>query len=216
MRYEEYIRSQLKKLQNSAIIPEDKIPGLDLYIDQAEMFFKKQFEDLDLSGDKGIITKAMINNYTKNDLIPRPEGKKYTKSHMILLAMIIYLKGIFKIEEIELLMKPLVENHRSDFDDHIDPAMLYNTACSINSSYVETLSAQVDSDIDEIKKKLEETDIADDQRMEIFILILSLAMKADAAKYAAARLLETYFINPEKERREKVKKPRKTAEKTEE
>lgn len=216
MRYEEYIKSQLKKLQNSAIIPEDKIPGLDLYIDQAEMFFKKQFENLDLSGDKGVITKAMINNYTKNDLIPRPEGKKYTKSHIVMLAMIIYLKGIFKIEEIELLMKPLVENHRSDFEDHIDPTLLYNTACSINEDAVAALSRQVDSDIDEIKKKLEETDIADDQRMEIFILILSLAMKADAAKYTAARLLETYFINPEKERREKVRKPKKPADKTEE
>ncbi len=193
MRYEEYIKSQLKKLQNSAIIPEDKIPGLDLYIDQAEMFFKKQFENLDLSGDKGVITKAMINNYTKNDLIPRPEGKKYTKSHMVMLAMIIYLKGIFKIEEIELLMKPLVENHRSDFEDHIDPTLLYNTACSINEDAVAALSRQVDSDIDEIKKKLEETDIADDQRMEIFILILSLAMKADAAKYTAGETAGNLF-----------------------
>ena len=45
----------------------------------------------------------MINNYTKNELIPRPEGKKYTKSHILMTAMIIYLKGIFKIEEIEVL-----------------------------------------------------------------------------------------------------------------
>lgn len=36
-------------------------------------------------------------------------------------AMIIYLKGIFKIEEIEVLMRPLVENHKSEFEDHIDP-----------------------------------------------------------------------------------------------
>lgn len=213
MRYEEYIKTQFKKLQNSAIIPEEKIPNLDLYIDQAEMFFRKQLEGLDLSGEKGVLTKAMINNYTKNDLIPRPEGKKYTKSHMVMLAMIIYLKGIFKIEEIELLMKPLVENQKSEFEDHIDPAMLYNTACSVNGDYVASLSAQVDGDIDQIKKRLEETDIADDQRMEIFILILALAMKANAAKYTAARLLETYFINPEKERKEKVKKPKKSEEK---
>ncbi len=110
-------------------------------------------------------------------------------------------------------MKPLVENQKSEFEDHIDPAMLYNTACSVNGDYVASLSAQVDGDIDQIKKRLEETDIADDQRMEIFILILALAMKADAAKYTAARLLETYFINPEKERKEKVKKPKKSEEK---
>lgn len=213
MRYEEYTKSQFKKLEKSAIIPEERIPDLDLYVDQAEMFFRTQFEDLGLSEGKGVITKSMINNYTKNDLIPRPEGKKYTKSHMLMMAMIIYLKGIFKIEEIELLMKPLVENHKSEFDEDIDPAILYNTACKINEKYVSQLAAQVDSDIDIISKQLEDTDIADDQRMETFILILSLAMKADAAKYMAARLLETYFINPEKERKEKTKKTKKTEEK---
>lgn len=212
MRYEEYTKTQFKKLEKSALLPEEKIPDLDLYVDQAEMFFRTQFEDLGLSEGKGIITKAMINNYTKNDLIPRPEGKKYTKSHMLMMAMIIYLKGIFKIEEIELLMKPLVENHKSEFDDDIDPGILYNTACKINEDYVSKLAAQVDSDIDTISRQLEDTDIADDQRMETFILILSLAMKADAAKYMAARLLETYFINPEKERKEKPKKIKKTEE----
>jgi len=110
-------------------------------------------------------------------------------------------------------MKPLVENRKSDFEDHIDPSILYNTACAINEEYVKKLAETVDADIDTIKKCLEETDIADDQRMEIFILILSLAMKADAAKYMAARLLETYFVIPEKERREKTKKTKKTEEK---
>ena len=57
MRYEEYIKTQFKKLDESSLIREDKIP------------------DLDLSGGKSVITKAMINNYTKNELIPRPEGK---------------------------------------------------------------------------------------------------------------------------------------------
>ncbi len=206
MRYEEYIKTQFKKLEESALIHEDQIPDLDLYIDQAEMFFRTQFENLDLSRNRSVITKAMINNYTKNDLITRPEGKKYTKSHMLMIAMIIYLKGIFKIEEIELLMKPLVENHKSDFEDHIDPSLLYSTACSVNEDYVGKLAAQVDTDIEVISRKLEETDIADDQRMEIFILILSLAMKADAVKYVADRLLETYFVKPEKEKKEKTKK----------
>ena len=80
MRYEEYIKTQFKKLDESSLIREDKIPDLDLYIDQAEMFFKTQFENLDLSGGKSVITKAMINNYTKNELIPRPEGKKVSYS----------------------------------------------------------------------------------------------------------------------------------------
>ena len=196
MRYEEYIKTQLKMLEKSALIPEEKIPDLDLYIDQAAMFFKSHFEGLERPDGKSVITKAMINNYAKNDLIPRPEGKKYTKSHMLMIAMIIYLKSIFKIEEIELLMKPLIENHRSEFEDHIDPSILYNTACEVNRNHAGELASQIDEDIDAIKKMLEDTDIADDQRMEVFTLILSLTMKAASFKFVASKLLETYFIKP--------------------
>jgi len=44
----------------------------------------KRYED-----DK-ILTKTMINNYAKNNLLPAPEKKKYSKEHVLTLLFIYY------------------------------------------------------------------------------------------------------------------------------
>ena len=115
--------------------------------------------------------------------------------------------------DIGKILRKLCDIKGVEIIEDVYKRQLYNTACKINERYVSELAAQVDGDIDTIAKQLEDTDIADDQRMETFILILSLTRKTDAAKYMAARLLETYFINPEKEKKEKTKKAKKTEEK---
>ncbi len=212
MRYEEYVNIQLEKIKKAGFISSDDMPELDLYIDQAETFFKGQIADLDGESAKKLVTKAMINNYAKHDMIARPDGKKYTKDHLAMIAMVLYLKGMFKMEEIEYLMQPLVENYSSEFDDPIDPVLIYRTAENINEGFADDLIRDVDDDIDLIKRLLDDTDIADDEQMEVFILILSMAMRANAEKYLASRLLETYFINPQREKPEKIKKQKKSAE----
>jgi hypothetical protein len=51
----------------------------------------------------------MINNYTKNDLLPSPVKKKYSKDHMVMLIFIYYLKNFMSITDIRSLMHPLAE-----------------------------------------------------------------------------------------------------------
>lgn len=209
MRYEETVKIQLQKLINSGIINPDKVPELDLYIDQAETFFSRQLEDIDSQTAHRLLTKSMINSYAKNNLVARPDGKKYTRDHMMMILMTAYLKGIFKVDEIEYLMKPLVENYRSDFDEKIDSELVYRTVCDANADFAEKLAEDTDRIIASIKKSYRENDFDDDERMEAFALILSLTMRADMEKYLAARLMEKYFIEPAKEKPEKIKKQKK-------
>ena len=51
MRYEEFVNIQLGKLKKAGLVDPDKIPDMDLYIDQVETFFKNQTRDID-SNDK--------------------------------------------------------------------------------------------------------------------------------------------------------------------
>jgi hypothetical protein len=60
------------------------------------------------SEDK-LLTKTMINNYTKNELLPPPIKKKYTKEHMFLLIFIYYFKNILSISDIQSIFNPLTE-----------------------------------------------------------------------------------------------------------
>ena len=71
-----------------------------------EQRVKKLFEQA-LNEDK-ILTKAMINNYTKNKIVPPPEKKRYDRDHLILLIYIYYLKNVVSIEDIRKVMKPLM------------------------------------------------------------------------------------------------------------
>jgi len=48
-----------------------------------------------------IMTKTMINNYTKNKLLPAPQRKKYSKDHMLLLIFIYYFKSIMSISHLQ-------------------------------------------------------------------------------------------------------------------
>jgi hypothetical protein len=57
-----------------------------------------------------------------------------------------------------------------------------------------------------IKKHFEDTDIADDESMEILALVLALSMKADMEKYLASRLLDEYFVKPSAEKGVKINK----------
>jgi hypothetical protein len=51
----------------------------------------------------------MINNYTKNSLLPPPEKKKYTKDHMYLLVFIYYLKNFLSIRDVKTIISPMSE-----------------------------------------------------------------------------------------------------------
>lgn len=205
MRYEEFVNIQLGKLKKAGLIDPDSIPDIDLYIDQVETYFKNQTKDIDSETVKRFLTKTMINNYAKHNMIPHPDGKKYTADHIMMIAMVGYLKGMFKMEEIEYLMKPLVDNYNSDFDDSIDPGVIYRTACETNVDFAEHMSEEIDNNMTTIKKIFQNNEL-DDGRLEAFTLILSLAMRADMEKYIAERLVEKYFIEPANEKPVKTQK----------
>ena len=57
--------------------------------------------------DDKILTKTMINNYAKNDLLPPPEKKKYSKEHVLTLIFIYYFKSILSISDIQSILNPI-------------------------------------------------------------------------------------------------------------
>lgn len=53
----------------------------------------------------------MINNYAKNDLLPPPLKKKYSKEHLLVLVFIYYFKSILSITDIQALLKPITDTY---------------------------------------------------------------------------------------------------------
>ena len=85
-------------------VPWAQIPDLGLYMDQVITFIGRIYEPLYGADMKPYISAAMINNYVKGRLIPRPAGKKYSREQIALLVMIVALKQVSSMEEIRAML----------------------------------------------------------------------------------------------------------------
>ena len=111
MTNEEYIKGLIDSLKDVKYIMPDDIPNIDLYMDQVTTFMDKHLKSSKRYSEDKLLTKTMINNYTKNELLPPPSKKKYTKEHMFLLIFIYYFKNILSISDIQSLFNPLTERY---------------------------------------------------------------------------------------------------------
>nr|WP_296456525.1 DUF1836 domain-containing protein [uncultured Acetatifactor sp.] len=103
------IRESLDRVKY--ISPED-IPNIDLYMDQVTTFMDSRLQSsARYPGRDKILTKTMINNYAKNDLLPPPVKKKYSREHVMLLVFIYYYKGFLSISDIQTLLGPITERY---------------------------------------------------------------------------------------------------------
>lgn len=80
------------------------IPDLGLYMDQVVNWIDRQLAAYKTHPQEKMITPAMINNYVKLKVIPRPTGKKYGQDHLALLLMVCLLKRALPIEQIGRLL----------------------------------------------------------------------------------------------------------------
>ncbi len=126
----ENLKKQIREwIQLGYIVPED-IPSIELYMDQVTTFMDKYLSLNKRSEDDKTLTKTMINNYTKNDLLPPPNKKRYSKEHIIILIYIYYLKNVISISDIKTMLDPLLDNYydNPEADHSLDEiySSLYN------------------------------------------------------------------------------------------
>lgn len=84
----------------------NELPNVDLYLDQVVTFINSslsEFLSLNTNSDKDenqILTKTMINNYVKNNLIEAPIKKKYSKIQCAKIFAICILKQVYSMNDI--------------------------------------------------------------------------------------------------------------------
>lgn len=108
---DERIQDILKRLETLSHIKPETIPNIDLYMDQVTTFMDEHLKDTKRYPEDKVLTKTMINNYAKNNLLPAPNKKKYSKEHILLLIFIYYFKNLLSFNDIEQLFRPITEKH---------------------------------------------------------------------------------------------------------
>ena len=88
----------------------NELPNIDLYMDQVLNYIESCLKDcIKVESNEKIITKTMINNYVKQEIIEPPINKKYNKLHIAELFVICILKQVYSISEVKSLIKIALE-----------------------------------------------------------------------------------------------------------
>ncbi|MBO6166430.1 MAG: DUF1836 domain-containing protein [Eubacterium sp.] len=101
------LKKTIRDLIRLDFITPEEIPNIELYMDQLTHFMDQHLGSTLRSEEEKTLTKTMINNYTKNKLLPPPEKKRYSRKHLILLIYIYYLKNVVSINDIRRILGPM-------------------------------------------------------------------------------------------------------------
>jgi hypothetical protein len=199
MRYEEYIKQIMDDFTEGSLIKPDAFPAMELYADQVAGFFDEQlhvYAACERGTAGATLTKADVAGFVKHGVLPRPIKKKYTRDHVVIMALLFYMKNAFGMNGIESVMRPFIDNHDSTFDDKIDFHRLYTAIAPVLERERARISREIQTDVADVKAAIRGEGLEDDDNTELLLLLLSLAVRADTAKYAAQRLLNEYFAKP--------------------
>ena len=105
------IEEVFKCYTDGSYIKASMLPDLDLYVDQITTFLTRHLAKTIRFEDDKIMTKTMINNYTKNHLLPPPDKKKYSRDHILLMIFIYYFKNFLPISDIKTILGPLTDKY---------------------------------------------------------------------------------------------------------
>lgn len=103
----------------------NELPNIDLYIDQLVCLLDEYLSGYiknDNEKEEKIITKTMINNYVKQNIIKPPINKKYDKEHVASLFVVFVLKQVYSINDIKKLIHLAIETSPIE--------LAYNRFCS--------------------------------------------------------------------------------------
>lgn len=183
------LNSILASIDRIDYVKSADIPNIDLYMDQVTSFMEKALGSSKRYPDDKILTKTMINNYAKNDLLPPPVKKKYSKEHLMVLTFIYYFKGILSIKDIETLLTPLTERYFQT-DSGIDITRIYDEVCAKDKDRASLLKNDIQALFEASEETFLDVDGEDQNFLQFFSLICMLSLDVYVKKQLIEKLID--------------------------
>lgn len=186
MTIEKIIQSVLSKVD---YIELSEIPNIDLYMDQVTTFMSDHLKKNKRYEDDKIITKTMINNYTKNDLLPPPNKKKYSKEHIMVLVFIYYFKNLLSINDIKSLLGPLTEEY-FDSSDGISLEEIYQQVFNLEEEQLKILKEDVIHKLNRSKELFQDVDENEKVFLQNFAFICIMSFDVYMKKQIIEKIID--------------------------
>ena len=179
----------LSWLDSISYIKTEKIPEVDLYMDQVTSFMEEHLKKTKRSPEDKALTKTMMNNYAKNRLLPAPVRKKYSKEHILLLLFIYYYKNLLSIGDIEQLFRPVTEQH-FHIDSGLNLSDIYEEVFSREALQMDRLKEDIRAKFEDSCLTFTDTDSEDQEYLQLFAFISELSFDGYLKKHMIEMLID--------------------------
>lgn len=179
------INSLVEDVKINNFITLEDIPDIDLYMDQVIQLFENKLGYLKRNEEDKILTKTMINNYSKGNLFMDIKNKKYSKNHIILIILIYELKSVISIPDIKVAFNNIVKSYDENSADKIDLENLYKKHLKMISKNDDDIKEEILN----ITKELENLN-AEEEKL---LLLTYLVAKANMYKRLCEKIVDDLF-----------------------
>ena len=200
---DDLLNSILESIGRIESIKLEDIPNIDLYMDQITTFMDNQLEGCKRHPEDKILTKTMINNYAKNELLPSPDKKKYSKNHVIMLTFIYYFKNVLSISDIKTLMQRITSGH---FQPGSKPGLedIYSEVLKFQPDVIDMVRNDVREKTEMAEKSFGGASGEEAEYLKLFSLLCLLSFDVYMKKTLIEAVIDSLNQSePEKEKKEK-------------
>ena len=198
-------RSILDHISGMDYIKPEDLPNIDLYMDQVTTFMEDQLASTKRHEDDKILTKTMINNYAKNNLLPSPEKKRYSKEHLLVLIFIYYFKNILSINDIQTLLGPLTDKYFKS-EGNMDLTSIYTEVFSMEKGQIEALQKELLERYEIAQETFEDAPEEDKDFLKLFSFICLLSFDVYVKKMLIEQMIDDLRASTDHDPKHKSKK----------
>lgn len=189
---DDLLNSIIESLDRIQYVKSEDIPNIDLYMDQVTTFMESKLKNtLRCPEADKILTKTMINNYAKNDLLPPPVKKKYSKEHVLMLIFIYYYKSILSINDIQTLLKPISEKYFQS-GEGINLSDVYEEIFSLEKSQVESVKKDILDKFAISRETFQEAPEEEQEFLQLFSFIGLLSFDVYVKKLLIEKMVDAF------------------------
>ena len=186
----DYIRKLAEEMSKTSSVSYDDLPKYDLFLSQVIDYLNDKFK-----GER--FTNNIVQNYTKSEVITRPEdGKKrgYTKMHLIQLVLLGYMRPVLNTEEIKKVFSLAFNDINDRNDDIISWEDAYKTFVKIQEESIDDYLVTAVTHEERLEEMIKEFNLkeSEQERIKIFLLVLSLIAEASVIKKLVQKLVSEY------------------------
>ncbi len=201
MNNREILDTVFARLDKMSYIKDGSIPDIPLYMDQVTTFMNEHLASNKRLKDEKILTKTMINNYTKNRLIPPPLKKKYSKEHILLLIFIYYYKNVLGFADIEAIFKPITDKYFVSGNEGTSLLDIYNECLHLEKSGFAQLKADILSEYERAEQSFAGHGEEDREYLRLFAFISELAFDIYVKKQVIEQIIDSLSRDTDKAKR---------------